>query len=155
MTIETFFNYFFNLIFFYYDIFYEYFYKEIEENIENEFNNYYDIENDKIIINYYNNEGEKYKLIINRNNENNLKEKIEKLKNIKNQEDLIVNGTFNDVNITKKLLSIIGPSGEHNLLYKIKVKDILNNFEKNNFNSFELMDNMCDLKSLNLEDCIL
>ena len=153
--IETFFNYFLNPIFFYYDIFYEYFYKEKEEKIENEFDNYYDIENDKIIINYYNNEGEKYKLIINRNNENNLKEKIEKLKNIKNQEDLIVNGTFNDVDITKKLLSIIGPNGEHNLLYKIKVKDILNNFEKNNFNSFELMDNMCDIRSLNLEDYIL
>tara|TARA_B110000285_G_C15022683_1_gene562443 strand:+ start:151 stop:615 length:465 start_codon:yes stop_codon:yes gene_type:complete len=153
--IETFFNYFLNPIFFYYDIFYEYFYKEKEEKIENDFDNYYDIENDKIIINYYNNEGEKYKLIINRNNENNLKEKIEKLKNIKNQEDLIVNGTFNDVDITKKLLSIIGPNGEHNLLYKIKVKDILNNFEKNNFNSFELMDNMCDIRSLNLEDYIL
>jgi len=153
--IETFFHYFLNPIFLYYDIFCEYFYKEKEEKIENEFNNYYDIENDKIIINYYNDEGGKYKLIINRNNQNNLKEEIQKLKNKKNQEDLIVNATFNNVDITKKLLSIIGPNGEHDLLYKIKVKDILNNFEKNNFNSFELMDNMCDVKSLNLEDYIL
>jgi len=144
-----------NPIFYYYDIFYEYYYNKKIEKIENEFCNYYDIENNKIIINYHNDNNDEYKLIINRNNENNLKEEIGKLKKLINQEDLLVNVTFNNIDITKRVLSIIGPNGKHNLLYKIKVEDILNNYEKNNFDSFEIMDDMCDIKNLKLEDYIL
>jgi len=120
-----------------------------------DFNNFYDIENDLIILNYINNEGLEYKLKINRKNEINLKKKIEKLKNIENR-DLFANVAYNgNINITERALSIIGPNGEHNLLYKLKVRDLLNLKEINNFNEFEIMDKDCDIKFLHLDDYIL
>jgi hypothetical protein len=147
--------YILNPIFFYYDLYCEYFENKKIENLQ-EFYNYYDIENDLIILNYINNQGLEYKLKINRNNENNLKKKIEKLKNLENENDLIVNVSYNNIeNLTKRVLSLIGPNGEHNLLYTLRVRDILNLKEINNFCSFELMDMNCDLKMLELDDFIL
>jgi len=155
--IEYLFNYILNPIFFYYDIYYEYFFekKKIEKFLP-EFNNYYDIDNDLIILNYINNQGLEYKLKINRYNENNLKKKIEKLKNLENENNLVVNVSYNNIeNLTQRVLSLLGPNGEHNLLYRLKVRDILNLKEINNFYSFELMDIDCDLKMLDLDDYIL
>ena len=154
--IEYLYIYFLNPIFFWYDIYYEYFFQKKKIVNLPDFNNFYDIENDLIILNYINNEGLEYKLKINRKNEINLKEKIKKLKNKENKKDLFINVTYNNNNnITKRGLSIIGPNGEHNLLYKLKVRDILNKKEINNFNSFEIIDTNCDLKIFNLDDYIL
>jgi hypothetical protein len=153
--IEYLYNYILNPIFFWYDIYYEYFFQKKKIEILPDFNNFYDIENDLIILNYINNEGLEYKLKINRKNEINLKKKIEKLKNIENR-DLFANVAYNgNINITERALSIIGPNGEHNLLYKLKVRDLLNLKEINNFNEFEIMDKDCDIKFLHLDDYIL
>lgn len=155
--IDYFYNYILNPLFFWYDIYYEYFFekKKVKKNLP-KFNNFYDIENDLIILNYINNEGLEYKLKINRTNEINIKEKIKNLKNEENKKDLFVNVSYNgNINITERALSIIGPNGEHNLLYKLRVRDLLNLKEINNFNEFEIMDKNCDLNILNLNDYIL
>jgi len=155
--IDYFYNYILNPIFFWYDIYYEYFFekKKVKKNLP-EFNNFYDIENDLIILNYINNEGLEYKLKINRTNEINIKEKIKNLKNQENTTDIFVNVAYNgNINITDRALSIIGPNGEHNLLYKLRVRDLLNLKEINNFNEFEIMNKDCDINFLHLDDYIL
>ena len=155
--IDYLYNYIVNPIFFLYDIYYEYFLKKKKIEKLPEFNNYYDIDNDLIIINYINKkEGLKYILKINRMNEVNLKKKIEKLKNMENKKHLFINIAYNgNINLTDRALSIIGPNGEHNLLYKLRVRDLLNFKEIINFNSLEIMDKNCDIKSLELDDYIL
>ena len=57
--------------------------------------------------------------------------------------------------MTERALSIIGPNGKHNILYKLKVRDLLNLKEINNFNEFEIMDKDCDINFLQLDDYIL
>ena len=154
--IDYLYNYILNPIFFWYDISYEYFFEKKKVKNLPKFNNFYDIENDLIILNYINNEGLEYKLKINRTNEINLKEKIKKLKNEENKKDLFINVAYNgNINMTDRALSIIGPNGEHNLLYKLRVRDLLNLEEINNFNEFEIIDGDCDMKLLQLDDYIL
>jgi len=154
--IEYFYNYILNPVFFWYDIYYEYFFEKKKVKNLPEFNNFYDIENDLIILNYINNEGLEYKLKINRKNEINIKEKIENLKNQKNTIDFFINVTYNgNINMTDRALSIIGPNGEHNNLYKLRVRDLLNLEEINNFNEFEIMNKDCDINFLHLDDYIL
>jgi|TARA_B100001971_G_scaffold125444_1_gene115517 hypothetical protein len=155
--IDYLYNYIVNPIFFWYDIYYEYFFEKKKIEKIPEFNNFYDIDNDLIIINYVNKkEGLEYILKINRMNEINLKKKIEKLKNMENEKDLFINVAYNgNINLTNRALSIIGPNGEHNLLYKLRVRDLLNFKETINFDSLEIMDQNCDIRFLQLNDYIL
>jgi len=154
--IDYLYNYLLNPIFFLYDIYYEYFFEKKKIEKIPDFNNFYDIDNDLIILNYINNEGLEYKLKINRKNNINIKKKIENLKNQENTTDLFINVAYNgNINMTERALSIIGPNGKHNILYKLKVRDLLNLKEINNFNEFEIMDKDCDINFLQLDDYIL
>lgn len=155
--IDYLYNYIVNPIFFWYDIYYEFFFEKKKIEKLQEFNNFYDIDNDLIIINYINKkEGLEYILKINRMNKINLKEKMEKLKNMKNEKDLFVNVAYNgNINLTKRALSIIGPNGEHNFLYKLRVRNLLNLKETKNFDSLEIMDQNCDIRFLQLNDYVL
>ena len=73
--IDYLYNYLLNPIFFLYDIYYEYFFEKKKIEKIPDFNNFYDIDNDLIILNYINNEGLEYKLKINRKNNINIKKK--------------------------------------------------------------------------------
>jgi len=143
-------NYIFNPFFYYFDYLYEFFYCEVteEEEVDEEIFNYkyyYDIENDQIILPYKNKYNEKYILKVDRCINKNLKDEINFLKHIKNEEEPYVSIQINGIQ-NNNVRKYFGPNGIHLNYKKLSVKDILNTNELSTFERLELMDNFCDYK---------
>lgn len=107
----------------------------------------YDFDEDKIIITYFSND-RKYILKVDRKIDIDLKELVRHLKNIEH-DDAILGAQFNGQDILDQTLMYFGPSLMHNDYHKLKVKDILNECQRNNFQNFVIMNNMCETFEFN------
>lgn len=139
-------SYLLNPLFLLFDYIYEFNFKysKFEPNIDKY---EYDFHNDKIIITYFSN-NRKYILKVNRKIDVDLKELVHHLKNIKHN-DIILGAQFNGQDILDQTLMYLGPSLMHNDYHKLKVKDILSEYQRNNFQNFVIMNDMCDTFEFN------
>lgn len=126
-----------------------------EEDLSQYYNCYYDIENDKIIIPYKNIQNKEYILKINRKVNLNLKEEIQKLKNVTNNSEPYISLSINNID-NSNVRKYFGPNGLHDNYEKISIKDILTNSELNTFEKLELIDILCEYKCItNINENIL
>lgn len=140
--------YLINPIFLLLDYFYEY--KEDTRNNKEMKETYeYDINEDKIIITYFSNEGKKFILKVDRKVEIDLKTIIENLK-LNETNDIILGANYNEDNdVTKQVLEYLGPSGKHLDFYKLVVRDVLTEEQISNFKKLTIIDEMCEINELN------
>lgn len=126
--------------------------KKQEEKIEKY---EYDIVEDKLKITYFSNDGNKYMFKFNRKLDVCLYELIDGFKNMEKKE-ILYGVSINGNDILNRVLLYLGPSGIHNNIQKLLVKDVLTKEEINDFEKLVIVDELCEVKELtDLYDYIL
>ena len=148
MLLEYFYIYLINPFFLLLDYAYDYIYIKEQENIIEKEKYEYDIDQDKIIITYFTDEGKKFILKVDRKININLKNIINNLKK-KSHNDIILGVNYNENDITQQVIKYLGPSGKHIEYYKLLVKDVLTEEQILNFKKLTIINEMCEFNELN------
>lgn len=125
---------------------------KVEEKIEKY---EYDLNEDKIKITYFSNDENKFIFKLDRKLDIYLKGFLDEMKEI-NSDAVLYGASINGKDILSRVLSYMGPSGNHNKVQKLLVKDVLTEEEIANFESLVVVDELCEVNELTeLNDYIL
>ena len=156
MILDYFYLYVINPLFLFIDYFYEYKKNNKTKNEEMKELYEYDINEDKIKIIYFTNNGKKYIFKFDRKLNMNIKEILENLKESETKEVIIGASYNNNKDIINQVSEYLGPNGKHNMYQPLLVRDILTEEEISNFESLTIIDEMCEIKEITgLNDYIL